>query len=113
MTEAVGGAHSLALILVCALVTLCTRAIPFVLFPGKKKLPRVMEYLGRTLQGAVMGMLAVYCFRNTAVLSRPYALPEIISAAATVGLHLWKKNILLSVASGTVIYMALVQTVFA
>ena len=104
MTEAVGGAHSLALILVCALVTLCTRAIPFVLFPGKKELPGPLAYLGRTLQGAVMGMLAVYCFRNTAVLTRPYALPEIISAAATVGLYLWKKNILLSVASGTVIY---------
>ena len=113
MTEAVGGARSLAIILVCALVTLTTRAIPFVLFPGKKELPGPLAYLGRTLQGAVMGMLAVYCFRNTAPFTWPYALPEIISAAVTVGLYLRKRNILLSVASGTVIYMALVQTVFA
>ena len=62
---------------------------------------------------AVTGRLVVYCFRNTAVLSAPYALPEIIASAVTVGLYLWKKNVLLSVASGTVIYMALVQTVFA
>ncbi len=105
--------HSLAIVLVCALVTLGTRAVPFILFPGKKRLPLVLEYLGRVLQGAVMGMLIVYCFRNTGVTEWPFALPEAIASLVTVGLYLWKRNILWPIAAGTVVYMALVQTVFA
>ncbi len=113
MTEGVNTVHSLLIILVCALVTLFTRAAPFIVFPRNKALPGLLVYLGKALQGAVMGMLAVYCFRNTAVLAYPYALPEIIASAVTVGLYLWKRNILLSVALGTAGYMFLVQTVFA
>ena len=100
------------IVLVCAFVTLCTRAVPFVLFPEKKELPRALKYLGRVLQGAAMGMLAVYCFRNTAVLSAPYGLPEAIASLVTVGLYLWRKSILLPVAAGTAVYMALVQCIF-
>ncbi len=113
MIEGVNAAHSLMIVAVCALVTLFTRAVPFILFPGKKELPPFLNYLGRTLQGAVMGMLAVYCFRYTAPLSAPYALPEIAASLVTVGLYLWRKNVLISVASGTAVYMALLQTVFA
>ncbi len=104
--------HRVLIVLVCALVTLFTRAVPFVLFPENRALPRVLEYLGRVLQGAVMGMLVIYCFRNTHVLSAPHGLPEIAASLVTVGLYLWKRNILLPVAAGTLVYMALLQNVF-
>ncbi len=112
MTESAGTPHSVLIVLVCALVTLFTRAAPFVLFPEKKELPRAVKYLGKVLQGAVMGMLLVYCFRNTSVLSASHGLPEAIAALVTVGLYLWRKSILLPVGAGTVVYMALVQYVF-
>ena len=105
--------HSLMIVLVCAAVTLLTRAAPFALFPGKKKLPRALEEFGKALRGAVMGMLVVYCFRNTPVLAEPHAAPEIIASLVTVGLYLWKRNILLPIALGTAVYMALTQAVFA
>lgn len=104
--------HSLLLILVIALVTLLTRALPFMLFPKGKKTPKVISYLGRVMPAAVIGMLVVYCFKDTAVISWPYALPELIAAAVVVLLHLWKRNTLLSCGVGTVCYMLLVQFVF-
>ena len=112
MTESVGWQHSALIVLVCAIVTLFTRAVPFAMFPEKKELPRALKYLGKVMNGAVMGMLAVYCFRNTSVLTPPYALPEMIASLVTVGLYLWRKSILLPVAAGTVLYMVLSQCVF-
>lgn len=104
--------HSLQLILVIAGVTFLTRALPFMLFPAGKPLPKLLVYIGNVLQGAVMGMLVVYCFRNVTVMKWPFALPEVIASAFVVGMYLWRKNILLSVGLGTVLYMVLVQVVF-
>lgn len=105
--------HSLLLIAVMSLVTMFTRFLPFIVFRNADKTPKILLYLGRVLPGAIMGMLIIYCFRSTAVFSWPFALPEIIASGVVVGLYLWKKNILLSVGVGTVLYMVLVQTVFA
>lgn len=105
--------HSLALIAVISAVTLLTRFLPFLIFRDAKKTPKALEYLGSVLPGAIMGMLVVYCLRSTAVTSWPFALPEIIAAAVVVVLYLWKRNILISIGAGTVLYMVLVQTVFA
>ena len=104
--------HSLLIIAVIAVVTFLTRALPFLIFHGDKPLPKLLVYLGRVLSGATMGMLLVYCFRNTAVTTWPFALPEIIATAVVVGTYLWKKNILISVGLGTALYMVLVQVVF-
>ena len=59
-----------------------------------------------------MGMLVVYCLRNVKILDKPHGLPELLSVGAVVLLHLWKRNTLLSIALGTIIYMVLVQAVF-
>ena len=104
--------HSLLIILVCALVTAGLRFAPFLLFPSAKKTPKVLDYLGAVLPGAIMGMLVVYCFRSTVVFSPPYALPEILAAFVVVGTYLWKRNTLISIGLGTVLYMVLVQAVF-
>lgn len=69
-------------------------------------------YLGKVLPPATMAMLIVYCLRSTQVLSWPFGLPELIAVAAVVGLHLWKRNNLISICGGTLLYMVLVQAVF-
>lgn len=114
MTELpVSFTRSLVIILLIALTTLATRAIPFIMFPEGKKIPKAVEYLGKVLPPAVIGMLVVYCFKSVNVLSAPFGLPELIAGLAVVLLHLWKRNNLLSIGVGTVLYMVLVQTVFA
>ena len=105
-------AHSLILVAVIALVTALTRFLPFLLFPAGRELPGLLRYLGNVLTGAVMGMLVVYCCRNVSLTAFPFGLPEIISAAAVIVLYLWKRSTLLSIGTGTVLYMVLVQGVF-
>lgn len=104
--------QSMLMILVVAGATFATRAVPFLIFPKGKEIPRVVRYLGRVLTPAVIGMLVVYCLKNTKVLSAPFGLPEWIAVAAVVGLHVWKRNNLLSIGAGTILYMFLVQAVF-
>ncbi len=104
--------QSILLIAVIALVTMGTRFLPFILFPGNRKIPKVLEYMGKVLTGSIMGMLIVYCFRNTEVVSWPYALPEIIATIFVVGTYIWRKNTLLSIGLGTILYMVLIQVIF-
>ena len=104
--------HSLALIAVMAIVTAVLRFLPYLLFPEGKQAPKVITYLSGVLPSAVIGMLVVYCFKDVHPLSGSHGLPELIAAAAVAGSYLWKRNTLLSVLGGTVVYMALVQLVF-
>lgn len=92
--------------------TLLTRFGAFLVFPPGKTAPDFVLFLGKALPTAVMGMLVVYTFKETVVLSYPYGIPELIALLVTVGLHLWKRNMLVSIAAGTVIYMILIQAVF-
>lgn len=92
--------------------TALTRFLPFLVFPAGKPTPKYIQYLGKVLPSAVFGLLVVYCLRNVNVLTGTHGLPEAISVAVVAGLHLWKKQMLLSIAGGTVCYMLLVQMVF-
>ena len=105
--------HSVLLIVVIAFVTIALRFLPFIIFNNKQKTPKYIEYLSRVLPFAIMGMLVVYCLRNTSVITYPYGIPEIIAIFVVVLLHLLKRNTLLSIISGTVCYMLLVQFIFA
>ena len=71
-----------------------------------------MQYLGKALPGAVFGLLVVYCLKNVSLLSGSHGLPELIAILVVAGLHLWKRQMLLSIAGGTICYMLLVQLVF-
>lgn len=104
--------HSVLTIAVIALVTIGLRFLPFYLFGGKRKSPEIMVYLGRALPYAIMGMLVVYCYKGISVLTKPYGLPELWAGALVVLLHMWKRNTLLSIVAGTVVYMLLIQFVF-
>lgn len=99
-------------IAMCTLGTMATRFLPFLVFRSDKPTPKYIQYLGKVLPGAIFGMLIVYCLRSVSVTEYSWGLPELITGAATVGLHLWKRKMLLSIAGGTVIYMLLVQFVF-
>ena len=99
-------------IALCARATMATRFLPLLIFGGKKPTPRSIQYLGKALPGAIFAMLVVYCLGNVTPLTGSHALPELIAIAVTVGLHLWKRQTLLSIAGGTVVYMLLVQLVF-
>ena len=99
-------------IAVVALGTMLTRFLPFLLFPAGKPTPRYVQYLGKALPGAVFGLLVVYCLKNVSPLSGSHGLPELIAILVVAGLHLWKRQMLLSIAGGTICYMLLVQLVF-
>ncbi|AJO18382.1 MULTISPECIES: branched-chain amino acid transporter permease [Bacillus] len=92
--------------------TMLTRFLPFMIFPSDKPTPTYVQYLGKVLPSAVIGLLIVYCFKDVSLLSGSRGIPELIGAAAVALLHFWKKNMLLSIAGGTIIYMILVQWVF-
>lgn len=104
--------HSVWIVAIAALVTALTRFLPFLIFRGNKQTPDILIYLGKVLPCAIMGMLVVYCLKDTAFLSPPYGIPELLGCAAVAGLHIWKRNSLLSIGVGTVFYMVLVQLVF-
>lgn len=99
-------------IALCVLGTMTTRFLPFLIFSEKRPTPRYIQYLGKALPAAIFGMLVVYCLRSVDVLGGSHGLPELIAIALTVALHLWKRQMLLSIAGGTVCYMLLVQLVF-
>lgn len=92
--------------------TMLTRFVPFLIFPSGKPTPKYVQYLGRVLPAAVFGMLVIYCLKDVSFASGSHGLPELLAIAAVVGLHMWKRQMLLSIAGGTVCYMLLVQLVF-
>ncbi len=97
---------------VCVLATLITRFVPFFVFSAKRTAPPFVRYLGKALPPALFGLLVVYCLKAVDILGGTHGLPEAIALLVVLLLHLWKRQMLLSVAGGTVCYMLLVQAVF-
>lgn len=104
--------HSMILIAVVAAVTMLLRFIPFAVFGRSQKTPEYITYISSVLPYAIMGMLVVYCLKDVSITEAPYGLPELIAGAIVVGMHLWKRNTLVSIVAGTVGYMLLIQCVF-
>ena len=96
----------------CVAGTMLTRFLPFLLFKEDRKTPEFVQYIGKFLPSAVFGMLVVYCLKDVDVLEGSHGLPELIAILVTGGLHIWKRNMLLSIAGGTVCYMLLVHFAF-
>lgn len=104
--------QALVTVLLIALATLATRALPFLLFPADRPTPRYVVYLGTVLPSATIGMLVVFCLKDTAFLAAPHGLPELIAVAGVALCQLVWRSTMVSIAAGTVLYMILVQTVF-
>lgn len=104
--------QSIIIIAVVAVCTYFTRGISFVLFGGKRDVPDSIKYLGKVLPPAIIAILVVYCLKSITLTTFPFGLPEIIAVICVAVLHVLKRNNLLSIGLGTVIYMLLVQFVF-
>ena len=104
--------NAMLIVAVAGIVTIALRFLPFLIFGGDRKTPAYITYLGKVLPYAIMAMLVVFCLKNVSLVSAPYGLPELISCAMVVLLHVWKRNTLISIIGGTVCYMVLVQLVF-
>ena len=100
--------NALIAILIMAAVTAVLRFLPFIIF-SRGKTPDFVEYLGKVLPYAVMGMLVVYCLKTMDFTRAPFALGEIISVLVVVLMHVWKRNTLLSIIAGTGCYMVLIR----
>ncbi len=92
--------------------TVLTRFLPFLLFPAGKPTPKYIQYLGKVLPAAVFGLLVVYCLKNVSIFAGSHGIPELLAIVVVVALHLWKRQMLLSIAGGTVCYMLLIQFIF-
>ncbi len=107
-----GNTYFIVAIAIMAVITIALRAIPFLIFGGRRKAPQFIINLSNLLPYAVMAMLVVYCLKNVSFTSVNTFVPELISCVIVIVLHLWKHNTILSIVAGTVIYMLLVQLVF-
>lgn len=100
------------MVAVIALVTAGLRFLPFLIFGGGRRTPAIITRLGSALPSAVMAMLVVYCLRGVNFATAEGWLPALLACLLTAGLHVWKRSTLLSIVSGTVAYMVMVQAVF-
>lgn len=103
---------SIITIAIIALVTMLIRFFPFLVFSKSDNPPGWVNYLGKVLPYSIMAMLVVFCLKAVDFTTGSHGIPEAISSVVVIGLHLWKKNTLLSIIAGTVLYMILVQFVF-
>ena len=92
--------------------TILTRFLPFLIFGRKKEAPKYIQYLGKVLSAAVFGLLVVYCLKDVNLFTGSHGIPEAIAIFVVVLLHVWKRQMLLSIAGGTVCYMVLLQVFF-
>lgn len=102
-------AHAAVLIAVMAAVTMLLRFLPFLIFRGERGTPPYITYLGSVLPQAIIGMLVIYCLKDTVLTDAPFGLPELIAALSVVILQVWRRSTLVSILSGTVIYMLLIR----
>ena len=98
------------LVAVMAAVTMLLRFLPFLVF--RKEPPAYITYLGKVLPPAIIGMLVIYCLKDVSLTVRPFGLPELIAVAGVAAVHAWKRNSLISILTGTVLYMVLIRLVF-
>lgn len=94
------------------LATVIMRFLPFIIFPDNKPTPKFIRYLGQVLPAAVFGLLIVYALKNVSIFEGSHGIPELIAIAITALAHLWKNQMIISIACGTISYMLLVQFVF-
>ena len=104
--------HDILLVTVGVLVTMATRFLPFLIFGENRKTPPIVEHLSKTLPFAIMGMLMFYCLKDVTLTCAPFGIPEFLGCTIVAGLHIWKRNTLLSIGAGTICYMLMVQYLF-
>lgn len=102
------------IIIICMVIlgTVITRFLPFIIFSSDKQTPKYIQYLGKVLPSAALGMLVIYCLKDINLFDGNHGIPQFISIIVVILLHVWKRQMLISIASGTIVYMILIQFVF-
>lgn len=106
------GLQYAAIIGAVAVGTMLTRFLPFLAFGREKPAPKYVQYLGKALPGAALGLLVIYCVRNVDVTAGDHGIPIFAAMLITTGLHIWRRNMLLSIAVGTIAYILMINFVF-
>lgn len=101
-------------ITICMVIlgTMITRFLPFLIFKSDKPTPKYVQYLGKMLPSAALGMLVIYCLKDVNLFTGNHGTPELVSIMVVIFLHLWKRQMLISIAGGTIFYMMLIQLIF-
>ena len=97
-------------IAVIAVVTLLTRAVPFLIF-GNKELPPIVKYMGNVLPPAIMIILVCYCLKGIKFASLNGWVPELIACVVVAIVHTIRKNLYLSIIVGTLVYMVIIRLI--
>ncbi len=101
-----------AAVAVAAAITWALRALPFAVLRPLRDSPAV-RYLSTRLPAGVMVILLVYCLRGLPLADPHRALAPLLALGVTVALHLWRRNVLLSVAAGTAVHVAVASALLA
>ena len=101
-------------VMICMVIlgTMITRFLPFLIFTSDRPTPKYVQFLGKLLPSAALGMLVIYCLKDVSLFRGNHAVPELISIMVVILLHLWKRQMLISIAGGTIFYMILIQLIF-
>jgi|SRR5665647_719447 len=91
-----------------ALATFATRVLPFMCF-GSREPPLMLLTIEKNLPPMILMLLVIYCLKDVQWIASPYGIPELFSIGIVAGLHFWKRNAMLSIFIGTLLYMVLVQ----
>ena len=104
---------ALLIITTVAAVTFLTRFLPFAIFGKQDRHSAILTDLNKMLPAAIIAVLVIYCVKSINFTQVSNFLPQLIGVAIVAGLHLWKRNNLLSIGVGTACYMVMVQVVWA
>ena len=99
------------LVVAMSITTILLRFLPFLVF--RKQTPEYVAYLGKVLPSAIIGMLVIYCLKDIKFSVYPSGIPELLAVFCVAAVQAWKRNSLVSILTGTVVYMVLVQGVFS
>lgn len=97
-------------VILSGLIIFLERAFPFLLF-SKKEPPTLIKFIERFIPPMVITALLVYCLKDLSLTQRQNFVPAISALALTILLHIWKRNSLISIFSGTILYMVLIKII--
>ena len=98
-------------IAVMTFATFLTRLSAFLL-PGRIAHHPAVLNINKTLPAAILSLLVIYSVKDSIFQSTNFKLPELMSISIVVLVHLWRRNALVSIFSGTFIFMLFKQTKF-
>jgi branched-subunit amino acid transport protein AzlD len=101
--------YLIAAVAVSAAVTWGLRALSFTAL-APLRASAAVGYLSARMPLGVMVFLLAYTLRGLPLADPVRALPGILALAATAGLHLWRRNAVLSILGGTAVHVALAAT---